>query len=258
MFKAGLVSVSFRSLSAEEIVAAAKSNSLTHIEWGSDIHAPVSDLKGIEQIAELCGKNNISCSYGSYFRLGQTPLKELPAYLKAASVLGADVMRVWCGTKSSKEYTEGERSALCDECRRAGDLAQKAGVTLCTECHSGTLTDEKESALALFHEVNSPAFQTFWQPNQFGTAEENLAYARAIAPMTRTVHVFAWEGEKHFPLSRQTSLWKKYLSCFQQNIPCLLEFMPDGKLSSLKTEARSLFEILTGLQENAGKTEETV
>ncbi len=242
--KAGLVSVSFRPHSVEEIVAAAKAQNLTHIEWGSDIHAPVSDLKKIEYIATLCKENGISCSYGSYFKFGQTPLSELPAYLKAASILGTDIMRVWCGIKSSKEYTRVELNALYDDCKRASELAQKAGVILCTECHNWTLTDEKESALALFDEVNSPAFQTFWQPNQFKTIEENIAYAKAVAPITKTVHVFAWEKENRYPLSKHETIWKEYLSHFKQDTPCLLEFMPDNNLSSLQTEANSLFKIL--------------
>lgn len=242
--KAGLVSVSFRPHSVEEIVAVAKANNLTHIEWGSDIHAPISDLKKIEYIANLCKENGISCSYGSYFKFGQTPLSELPAYLKATTLLGADIMRVWCGTKSSKDYTRVELNALYDDCKRASELAQKFGVTLCTECHNWTLTDEKESALALFHEVNSPAFQTFWQPNQFKSTEENIAYAKAVAPITKTVHVFAWEKEKRYPLSKHLDIWKKYIACFERDIPCLLEFMPDDALSSLQTETNSLFKIL--------------
>lgn len=246
--KAGLVSVSFRPHSAEEIIAAAKAENLTHIEWGSDIHAPVFDLKKIENIATLCRENDISCSYGSYFKFGQTPLRELPNYLKAAQVLGANILRVWCGVKSSKDYTMAELNALYDDCKRASELAEKAGIVLCTECHNWTLTDNVESALSLFDAVNSPAFQTFWQPNQFKSFEENLAYAKAVAPITKTLHVFAWEKENRYPLSKHLEIWKKYISCFQNDMPCLLEFMPNDKISSLKQEAKSLFEICNNIQ----------
>lgn len=201
-------------------------------------------MKKIRSIARLCRENGVSCSYGSYFRFGQTPIEELPSYLEAATLLGANLLRVWCGTKASKEYSERELKALYDECRRAGELAEKKGVTLCTECHHHTLTDEKESALALFQAVGSSAFQTYWQPNQFKSAEENLAYAKAVAPLTKAVHVFAWEGDTHFPLFHRKAIWKEYLSCFPKEIPCMLEFMPDDKLSSLKAEANSLLEIL--------------
>ena len=71
MYKAGLVSVSFRTLSVEEIIAAAKITNLTHIEWGSDIHAPHFALERLQHISSLCQENGISCSYGTYFRFGR-------------------------------------------------------------------------------------------------------------------------------------------------------------------------------------------
>ena len=92
--KAGLVSVSFRPYSIEEIISAAKAQNLTHIEWGSDIHAPYSNEENLKKIAALCKENSITCSYGTYFRFGQTPMEELEKYIAAAKVLGADILRV--------------------------------------------------------------------------------------------------------------------------------------------------------------------
>ena len=42
-FQAGLVSVSFRDHSPEEILVAMQQAQLTCIEWGSDVHAPCAD-----------------------------------------------------------------------------------------------------------------------------------------------------------------------------------------------------------------------
>jgi len=173
-------------------------------------------------------------------------MDELPKYIVAAKALGTDILRVWCGTKSSKDYTRVELNAIYEECRHAAKLAEKEGVILCTECHNWTLTDNMESALALFKNVNSPAFQTFWQPNQFKSKEENLAYAKAVAPFTKTVHVFNWSGENKYPLSQDIKTWKEYLSCFSGDIPFLLEFMPDNKIESLEKETQALFKILKG------------
>ena len=242
--KAGLVSVSFRKHTIEEIITAVKAQNLTHIEWGSDVHAPYSDLKKLQKISALCKENDITCSYGTYFRFGQTPIEELPNYIAAAKILGANILRVWCGTKSSKEYTMVERNEIYQQCRQAAKLAEKEGVVLCTECHNWTLTDDKDSALALFQAVNSPAFQTFYQPNQFKSIQENIAYAKAVASFTKTVHVFNWEKENKYPLSQAIDTWKEYLSCFSDDLPCLLEFMPGDTLEELSTESRSLFKIL--------------
>jgi hypothetical protein len=51
------------------------------------------------------------CSYGTYFRLGVTPLCELAQYIKAAKILGTVILRLWCGNKNSQDYTEKENLA---------------------------------------------------------------------------------------------------------------------------------------------------
>ena len=43
MYKCGLVSVSFRNNTVEEIVKAVKYAGLSCIEWGSDVHAKNTD-----------------------------------------------------------------------------------------------------------------------------------------------------------------------------------------------------------------------
>ena len=94
--------------------------------------------------------------------------------------------------------------------------------------------------------VNSPAFRMYYQPNQFMTTEDNIAYAKLLAPYTYHLHVFNWEAEKKFPLCEAIDKWKAYLSCFEGDRALLLEFMPDGKIETLPTEAKALFEIIGG------------
>lgn len=244
MHTAGLVSVSFRTLSAEEIIAAAKVSDLNFIEWGSDIHAPYSDVQKLKHIAELCNSNGIICSYGSYFRFGRDNIKDIRQYIKAAQILGAKFIRVWCGTKGSREYTASELDALYTDCKYAAKIAAESGITLGMECHNWTLTDSKESALALIKEVNSPAFKMYWQPNQFKTIEENIDYAKIIAPYTICIHAFNWKQTEKFSLALAKDEWLRYLQCFQSNIPVLLEFMPDDKLESLPNESKTLHLLL--------------
>ena len=43
----GLVSVSFRKNSPEEILSAMKDSDLSVIEWGSDVHAPSDDIQNL-------------------------------------------------------------------------------------------------------------------------------------------------------------------------------------------------------------------
>lgn len=247
MHKTGLVSISFRSLTPEQILAAVQAAGLGWIEWGSDVHAPCTDTARLEEIAKLQAAANIRCaSYGTYFRIGVTPAQELGGYIRAAKILGTNILRLWCGDKGSDLYTPEQREALYDECRVLAAMAEKEGVTLCMECHNNTMTDRAEAAFALMQAVNSPAFRMYYQPNQFRTVEENITYAKRLAPYTDHIHVFNWESVNRYPLGEAVALWRQYLDCFSGEHTLLLEFMPDDRVESLPAEAKALFEIIGG------------
>lgn len=243
-YNLGLVSVSFREKTPEEILKEMKTCGLSFIEWGSDIHAPCNDIKTIENIAVFQKKYGITCSsYGTYFRLGETPLEELKIYINAAKILGTNILRVWCSNKNSEEHTKEETKSLFLECKKAAKIAEENGVTLCLECHVNTYTNQKDAAFELMQNINSKNFKMYWQPSQYKTSQENIAYAKAIAPYTEHIHVFNWKGEEKFPLCEAVDIWKQFLDCFSGERTLLLEFMPDGKLETLKQETTALKEI---------------
>lgn len=246
----GLVSISFRGHDPRTLIDAAKAAGLQCIEWGSDVHAPCTDEPRLREIAALQQAAGISCcSYGTYFRLGKDAPEALLPYIRAAKLLGTDVLRLWCGTKGSDDYTAEELAALYQDCRAVARIAEENNVTLCMECHNGTVTDRKEGALALMQAVNSEAFRMYWQPNQLRTIEENLAYAALLAPYTRHVHVFNWscpDGSTLVkrPLSEAVETWKSYMAQLPGEHAMLLEFMPDDNLASLPVEAEALRAII--------------
>lgn len=245
MSNLGLVSVSFRQLSVLEIIKLMKAEGMAIVEWGSDVHAPKDDIKRLEQIAKLQREYGIKCSsYGTYFSVGTTPIKEIEGYIKAAKILGTNVLRIWCGDKDSENYSFEERQKLFNECSRLADIAEKNKVILCLECHGWSYTNRLSSALELMGAVNSDSFKMYWQPNQFRTFEENLLYAEKIAPYTINIHVFNWEGKDKFPLAEAKEKWQEYLKKFSGNENLLLEFMPDGKPESFKNEYKALKEIV--------------
>lgn len=241
MRQLGLVSISFRKLSFEEILKAVKEAGLNCVEWGSDVHAPCSDPQKVAAIAQAQKATGIRCcSYGTYFKFGVNKPEELPDYIRAAKMLGTDILRLWCGTKGSREYTAEELEALYADCRAAAKIAQEQGVKLCMECHNGTLTDWKEGALALMQAVDSPAFRMYWQPNQWRTEEENLAYIELLKPYIEHIHVFNWAGNQRYPLGQAQEQWQKYLELLPRHSALLLEFMPDDRVESLTAEAEAL------------------
>ncbi len=245
MYKTGLVSISFRSIEALELLDKVKSAELECIEWGSDVHAPKDDIAKLEMLAKKQKELGINCSsYGTYFRFMKDDPEELHDYIKAAKILGTDILRLWCGTKGSKDMIEEDLENLYKDAEKAAKIAEEYGVKLCMECHNDTLTDWKEPALELMKRINSPAFRMYWQPNQHRSLEENIAYAKMLAPYTEHLHVFNWAGDNRFPLEDGIETWKTYLKEFSDDKYLLLEFMPDDKIETLSTEAESLRKII--------------
>ena len=244
-YSLGLVSVSFRGHTPTEILEATRAAGLSCIEWGSDVHAPQNNPDRLLEIAALQQEYGIRCSsYGSYFKFGKTPLGELEDHIRAAKILGTDVLRLWCGRKSGAEMTDAERAQLIAECCEAALIAEKNGVTLCMECHQKTFTERLEDALYLMKAVDSKHFRMYWQPFCERSTDENLAYAQAIAPYAEHLHVFHWKGEKKLPLVDATEDWRAYLKCFSSPRTLLLEFMPDDRIETLSTEADALRAII--------------
>ena len=247
MLELGLVSVSFRDRSPSEIIRAAARCGLSCIEWGSDVHAPCGDAGRLKSIKAECDGAGIRCrSYGTYFRIGENSPEEIFRYISAAKLLGAEILRLWCGGKSALEYPAAEKKALFEECRRLARAAEKENVKLCLECHINTFTDTLSETLELLESVNSPAFGMYWQPNQYKSEDENYEYAKAVCRRAEIVHAFNWQGEKKLPLALAGQTWRRYLSLFPGKT-VLLEFMPDGRIESLAEEAEALKKITEGL-----------
>lgn len=245
MFYPGLVSISFRDHSPEKIALAASKCGLKHIEWGSDVHAPFGDKEQLQFIAGLHSTFDISCcSYGTYFRLGHSPISELPQYIEAAKILGTNILRLWAGRKKAADCTKEERDFLFSECSKAAAIAEEHNVILCLECHRRSYTETKEGALELMQEINSPNFRMYWQPNPDIPLAENLTYITALDPYITHVHVFNWSADQRYPLQEGLKIWKQYLSAMSGDHHLLLEFMPDNRIQSLPGEADALLELI--------------
>ena len=244
-YQLGLVSVSFRQHSPKEILEVTKAVGLSSIEWGSDVHAPCHDIERLREIAALQKEYGIFCSsYGTYFRLGETPIEELEAYIQAAKILGTNILRIWCGVKSGKDMTNEERDALLDVCGRAAKVAEASGVTLCLECHKKTFTEDPDDAIHLMETINSPNFRMYWQPFQWQSAEQNIENAKKIAPFAEHIHVFNWKGDRKLPLADSVGEWQEYIKVFSTPRTLLLEFMPNGTLEELAAENAALRAII--------------
>lgn len=250
MFNSGVVSVSFRPNSVEEIINAAKNAKLSGIEWGSDVHAAAGDVLLAEKIRAASEENGLKTStYGSYFRVGVTPNGEFPKYLESTKALGASVIRIWA--YKSVKSTEGEEwDKVVADAKELCKMAEPYGIRICLECHNGSITEDYHTALAFLKAVNHELFGMYWQPNQLKSLEYNIEAAKALAPYVSALHVFHFINNEKAPLSEGVSDWRKYLAIFKESlgektIPAYLEFMPDDKIETLAREASTLNELLS-------------
>lgn len=250
MNNTGLVSVTFRGLTPEQIVPLLKKNGLAAVEWGGDIHCVPGYFARAKEIRTLCDENGIRVTaYGSYYRVG---VKEANApsfedIVSTAAALGAPIIRVWAYNKGSADVTKDEYTAIVADMRRVCALAEKENITVTLECHNQTLTDEYHAALKLLSDADCDNLAMYYQPNQFRTVEYNKEAAMALRDVVTNVHVFNWRGNDKMPLGEALGLWREYKAILDGGRgphDYLLEFMPNGTPEELKAEAAALKDIL--------------
>ncbi|MEM6854121.1 MAG: TIM barrel protein [Planctomycetota bacterium] len=214
MIRPGLVSITFRQLSAQEICRWAADTQLEGIEWGGDVHMPVGQLGTAAHVADLTRDHGLKvAAYGSYHRLGVSEADDWDRTLETAVELGASIIRVWCGKAGSADADEATRGKVAEAGRRAAETAAAAGVTVACEWHGNTLTDTAASAQALFDAVDHPAFQTYWQPHKKMGFTDCLNDMDTALPRMVGVHVFQWHLEtvERQELAEGQGLWPTYL-----------------------------------------------
>jgi sugar phosphate isomerase/epimerase len=244
----GLVSITFRSRTPEEIIDLAAGAGLKTIEWGGDIHVPPGDLALADEVGRQTRESGLSvAAYGSYYRLGFSEANGAPfaPVLESALALGAPTIRVWAGGKGSNDTPPQERSAIIADALRIADLAQASGVTISLEYHAGTLTDTRDSVQHLMAETAHPALEFLWQPAHGETAEQNVARLREVLPRLRHLHVFHWwpTASDRRPLAEGTERWRRYLDILLgagETVPCLLEFVRDDSTEQFLDDAVTL------------------
>ena len=211
MNKTGIVSISFRKYSKEEIAVAAKASELDCIEWGGDVHTPhgnIEEAKNTVKITHGCGLE--VAEYGSYYVIGQSDEALFTDVLASAEALGTKMIRVWPGmNKSSDTFTTEEYEGYVADAKRISALAEEKGVTVALECHPNSLTDEYHNALRFLSDVGADNLKMMWQPNQHRPLDYNLDSIKALLPYIVAVHVFSWERKTRLPLDAKASDWKK-------------------------------------------------
>jgi len=242
MLKTGLVSVTFREKSTEQIIALTHSAGLESIEWGGDVHVPPGRFALAQQVQQQTIDAGLTVSaYGSYYRLGETANFE--AVLDTAEALNAPIIRVWAGTSPSADADDAYWGMICADANRTVEQASQRGISISLEHHEGTLTDTTDSAQRLLQQVDE--LRTFWQPPHTPNLQEKIQSLQALLPWMTNVHVFQWhpESRERFPLVDGEDDWKQYIDLlrrFSGDHTLSLEFVHGDDETQLFKDAATL------------------
>ena len=233
MIRPGLTSITFRQLSADEVIHWAAEAQLEGIEWGGDIHVPHGQVEQARQVAARTRDAGLAVSsYGSYYRVGHDDPDPFAGVLETAVALDAPILRVWAGRLASDKADAAYRAGVAGDGRRIAELAREAGIRIACEWHGNTLTDTPESARALFEAVDHANFRTYWQPPKRLSPEQCMADLDAAMPRLIGLHVFFWDAEtvEKRPLSEGRSAWQQFLAraATAGDMFALLEFVIDA------------------------------
>ena len=243
--KTGLVSISFRKHSPEQILSAIKNAGLDSVEWGGDVHVVHGDRERAIEVKNLSEKYSVSIpEYGSYYIIGKSEEELFDKVLLTAKELGTNVIRVWPGMGTpSDSISDEEYEKYVLDAKRICTLAKD--MTIALECHPGSLTDEYHNALRFIKDVGFDNLKMFWQPNQYRPTEYNLDAIKALLPYIVSVHVFFWSRKTRLPLKSGVEDWKQYISLLKEKeLSYMLEFMHDDDINTLKETADTLIEWL--------------
>lgn len=251
MFIPGLVSVSFRPKSPEEVITLVREGGLEAIEWGGDKHVPHGDIETARAVGEAtrAAGLRVAC-YGSYYRCGLSEDEGLAFtdVLETAAALGAPSIRVWAGKGDSEKYSPEERARAEKDSLRVAALATEKGIAVASEYHSQSLTDTPESAERYLEAVRDPNFFSLWQPTAFQDKEWCLRSLRGILPRLLHLHCFHWKGgwKDRLPLADGTERWADYLAVAHAartaDTYILIEFVKDDTEEQFLEDAATLRE----------------
>lgn len=250
MLTPGMLSITFRNLSAEQVIQQVQQAQLPCIEWGGDVHAPHGKVDVAKTIARQCADAGLTLpSYGSYYRAAVSEGEGLSfeAVLDSAKALGVETIRVWANNKGTDRADDADWQATVDDLQRICTFAADEGMTISLEYHGGTLTDTFQTTRQLLDRVSHPALRSYWQPRTKElSTDEQAEQLSQLLPAVTHLHVFSWtfeDGVIRHPLAHNQTDWLQYLKVAQsdgQPRYAMMEFVKDNDPQQFLEDAATL------------------
>jgi 3-dehydroshikimate dehydratase len=208
----GLCSVTFRSLTADEVIGVACRAGVEGIEWGADVHAPPGGGPMIEALGARSRDAGLEVvSYGSY--LGMAPDDDataVDAVLESAMALGSPMVRIWTELGVTPTSPHGARGRVIERTGTLADAIADRGLLATLEFHPGTLTETARSTNELINALGQPLLRAHWQPDPVVPVDVALAELAQVAPFLAHLHTFTWGPrgiDDRRPLAEGAPLW---------------------------------------------------
>jgi sugar phosphate isomerase/epimerase len=215
----GLCSVTFRSLSTDEVVETALRAGVEGIEWGSDVHAPPGGGPAIAALAARSRDAGLEIvSYGSYLGMAPPDGDDAPvvdAVLDSAEALGAPMVRIWTELGVTPTSSAADRRRVTERTAALVDRIAERGLLATLEFHPATLTEAAASANELFDAIARPGLRTHWQPDPALPVDAALTELAAVTRHLAHLHTFTWGPtgiDDRRPLVEGAKLWTAALA----------------------------------------------
>ena len=227
----GLVSITFRKLSPQEIIALVAKAGLNGIEWGGDMHVPHGNIERAREVYKMTADAGLKvAAYGSYYHVGCEDQEGISfrKVLDTALELKAPTIRVWAGNRGSQEADGDWWAKVANETCRISEMAEGSGITISFEYHPNTLTDTAESTLRLIKTVKRDNIASYWQPTFGLDFKRQIEGLKQVLPWIGNTHVFWWDRNEIQPLVDGMDTWKKYIEVIgtaKGDRFCMVEFV---------------------------------
>jgi len=252
----GLCSITFRSMSTDDVIDVARRAGVEGIEWGADVHAAAGGGRVIEALGARTRDAGLAVvSYGSYLGMGpprdddRDDDRDVDAVLDTAEALGAPMVRIWTELGVTSESPVAERRRVTERTAALAERIVARALLPTLEFHPGTLTESAASANELLAAVG-PDLRTHWQPDPSLGAETALGELSAVTPHLAHLHVFAWGPlgiDDRWPLADAVALWAPAIELAERDgaaVPggryALCEYVRDDSPEQFIADVRTL------------------